>query len=990
VLAEQWKRLRAAYDAVMDAPVPDRPRLLDELSGSDPALASELGKLLAVADDEVFLATPLARLAPPPLSADAELCGRFVLLRRIGRGGMGEVWAAHDRKLNEDIAIKIVRQDTTDAQAMRRVTREIQLARRISHPNVCRVNELFEDTSTTPPRSFLTMELLDGETLAARLARDGPMAPGEALDVFRLLVAGVSAAHDADVIHRDLKPANIMLLGDSGSRRVAIMDFGLARDPVRSESDGATAVGALLGTPEYMSPEQVSGGPVTPATDIYALGLILFEMLRGRRPFEGSNTLDSWMRRAREGPKRLSGVVPGVEARIDAVIGRCLEYEPGRRYQSAAELLKALDRSFHIAVPRSRRFWVPTAAAVAAALVAVGFLAWNSTRPELPPAQVLQWYEDAQQALAEGASVRALNAVNRAIELAPWFAPSHALLAEVQLELDMPGRAQESMLKASEQIRRDGGLPDVYTSHIAGMQALLLRRCDDAIRAFRTIAGIDDPSRSYRMVRAARVMERCDRPDQALALMKEGAALDPRNAAVPLRQAFLFARQREWEAASAALAQAESLFRDRNNVEGTGRVLLLRGSFFVDRDLLDEGEAVLANAAAVARSLQDIRQQVGVLIELAVAARKRGRLDDADRAIERALELGREANLETLVLEGLFASGNARLVRSELDQAQTLFERALSIAETHRHEEYRARAWLSLASLFIRRMEPDRAERAIQSARPYYQSTNQARNLAIADNLRGQVLVARAEFSSAIALYRTALAAAIRSGDEEQIVLARLNLAGALVGAAEFAEALEHYHAAASAYNARRPRNLLFTTINIADTLSRMGLFADAQAAFTRVERSRPIETSHHRSECSPMCCADETGVATKEALCRHLERRAERGPRRRTTRNDIDRGRGNVRGPRFGWCPRLAARTRTPGIVVDQQRTALAPVGSAGRGRRFAGGSESTPRAADPRAERVAPEVERADGVRGMGCTVGRRGATRGCNERNMTRSFP
>jgi tetratricopeptide (TPR) repeat protein len=485
---------------------------------------------------------------------------------------------------------------------------------------------------------------------------------------------------------------------------------------------------------------------------------------------------------------------------------------------------------------------VPTAAAVAAALVAVGLVAWNSTRPELPPAQVLQWYEDAQQALAEGASVRALNAVNRAIELAPWFAPSHALLAEVQLELDMPGRAQESMLKASEQIRRDGGLPDVYTSHIAGMQALLLRRCDDAIRAFRTIAGIDDPSRSYRMVRAARVMERCDRPDQALALMKEGAALDPRNAAVPLRQAFLFARQREWEAASAALAQAESLFRDRNNVEGTGRVLLLRGSFFVDRDLLDEGEAVLANAAAVARSLQDIRQQVGVLIELAVAARKRGRLDDADRAIERALELGREANLETLVLEGLFASGNARLVRSELDQAQTLFERALSIAETHRHEEYRARAWLSLASLFIRRMEPDRAERAIQSARPYYQSTNQARNLAIADNLRGQVLVARAEFSSAIALYRTALAAAIRSGDEEQIVLARLNLAGALVGAAEFAEALEHYHAAASAYNARRPRNLLFTTINIADTLSRMGLFADAQAAFTRVERSRPID----------------------------------------------------------------------------------------------------------------------------------------------------
>jgi tetratricopeptide (TPR) repeat protein len=832
VLAEQWKRLRAAYDAVMDAPVPDRPRLLDELSGSDPALASELGKLLAVADDEVFLATPLARLAPPPLSADAELCGRFVLLRRIGRGGMGEVWAAHDRKLNEDIAIKIVRQDTTDAQAMRRVTREIQLARRISHPNVCRVNELFEDTSTTPPRSFLTMELLDGETLAARLARDGPMAPGEALDVFRLLVAGVSAAHDADVIHRDLKPANIMLLGDSGSRRVAIMDFGLARDPVRSESDGATAVGALLGTPEYMSPEQVSGGPVTPATDIYALGLILFEMLRGRRPFEGSNTLDSWMRRAREGPKRLSGVVPGVEARIDAVIGRCLEYEPGRRYQSAAELLKALDRSFYIAVPRSRRFWVPTAAAVAAALVAVGLVAWNSTRPELPPAQVMQWYEDAQQALAEGASVRALNAVNRAIELAPWFAPSHALLAEVQLELDMPGRAQESMLRAGENASQAGAWPALFTSHIAGMQALLLRQCDDAIREFRAMAAVEDSLRPYRMVSAARAMERCDRPDDALALMQEGAALDPRNAAIPLRQALLFARRREWASATKALTVAESLFRDRNNLEGVGEALTLTGTFEVEQDLLEQATGTLAKASDVARSLDDVRQQVRIGIQQAIVARKRGQVNEANQLTESAIQLARRQDLETLTLEGLFASGNVHMVRIQLVEAEALFRRALTIAETHRHDEQRARARLALAGLFVRMPDAARAAEELAVAREYYARTKQTRLLATADVYQGQIHLMRAEFENAARRFESAMSQAARAGDREQEVTFRENLAAALAGSGDYATALERYTQALTVHMAsRRVRSEVFARLSIAETLSRMGRFDEADTA---------------------------------------------------------------------------------------------------------------------------------------------------------------
>ena len=370
MLAEQWKRLRAAYDAVMDAPEADRQRLVDELSGSDPDLGRELSRLLgADPDGAAFLDTPLARLVSPRLAAGAVLAGRFTLLRPLGQGGLGEVWCARDQSLNDEVAIKMVHVAGSAPQDLRRFTREIQLARRISHPAVCRVYEFFEDVTVTPPRAFLTMELLEGETLAARLRRSGPMPAVEALAVFRQIAQGLGAAHDAGVIHRDLKPANIMLVSGSSTRQAVVMDFGLARDHVRVESDGTTMPGMLVGTPEYMAPEQVSGGAVTPATDIYALGLILFEMLRGTRPFASSSTLDSWMRRAREGPERLSGAVPGVQGRIDGVIRSCLEYEPARRPQSVSQLLRAIDNSFYIPLPRSRRFW--TGAVAAAVLVAV-------------------------------------------------------------------------------------------------------------------------------------------------------------------------------------------------------------------------------------------------------------------------------------------------------------------------------------------------------------------------------------------------------------------------------------------------------------------------------------------------------------------------------------------------------------------------------------------------------------------------------------------
>jgi tetratricopeptide (TPR) repeat protein len=819
-----WQRLRAAYDAVMDAPEAERQPLVDGITTGDPALGRELGRLIAADPAAGFLDTPLARLGSQRLQPGAVLSNRFVLQELLGQGGMGEVWRARDQSLNADVAVKMVRVTGPGPQDLRRFTNEIHLARRISHPNVCRVYEFFEDASVAPPRAFLTMELLEGETLAARLKRVGSMPAVEALAVFRQIARGLEAAHDAGIIHRDLKPANIMLVAGSSNRQAVVMDFGLARDHVRLDSDGTTTPGTLVGTPEYMAPEQVSGGPVTPATDIYALGLILFEMLRGTRPFASSSTLDSWMRRAREGPERLSGAVPGVQARVDGVIQHCLDYEPERRPQSVKALLHGLDGAFYVPVPTDRRFWTAAAAVVLVAAAAGGVFAWNRSRSALPPTEALQWYAEAQQALAEGASVRALNTINRAIALAPGFAAAHAALAEISLELDMPSAAQEAMLRAQE-LAQSVRLSAGDERYLAGMQALLLRRCADAIAALeQRVSASPEADRSYRMVSAARVMERCGRLDDAQNLVLHAAAIDPRNAAAPLRTARLSASRRDFAGASAALDVAEVIFRDRNNPEGVGEVLTLRGTFELEQDQLDEAGATLAKASEVAASLGDVRQQIRTLLQRAILQRKRGELPEAERLTTAAIDLGRQRNLETLLLEGLFAAGNVNVVRNQFGTAQGLFERVLGIAETYRHEEYRARAHLALASVFVPMHDAPKATAALDVARDYYVRIGNVRNIGIADALRGQVLTMRGEYNQAIVHFEAMLAGA--AGDPEQAVSARENLAWVLAGAGRYRESLDAYQAARRQRQASgRARNEVFTLLNMADVLSRMGRF---------------------------------------------------------------------------------------------------------------------------------------------------------------------
>jgi predicted ATPase/tRNA A-37 threonylcarbamoyl transferase component Bud32 len=279
-----------------------------------------------------------------PVSPGDLLEGRFEIRRIIAHGGMGIVAEAEDLVLATRVALKFIQPGLAgDPSVRERFRREILLARRITHPNVCRIFELFSAQLEAGPVLFLTMELLDGETLADRL-RAGAMEPAEALPLVRQMVAALEAAHAQGIVHRDFKSSNVLLVPDSSTERVVVTDFGIARAWERDRPrDSAMTGEGLLGTPGYMAPEQVLGDRVTPSTDIYALGVVLFEMLTGELPFEGETPMATALLRVSQAAPRLASRRPGVDQTWDAVVATCLSREPVFRYAAASDVLRALE-----------------------------------------------------------------------------------------------------------------------------------------------------------------------------------------------------------------------------------------------------------------------------------------------------------------------------------------------------------------------------------------------------------------------------------------------------------------------------------------------------------------------------------------------------------------------------------------------------------------------------------------------------------------------
>jgi tRNA A-37 threonylcarbamoyl transferase component Bud32 len=256
------------------------------------------------------------------------LAGRYRMGALLATGGMGEVWATHDLLLDRAVAVKVLGGALAgDGRAAERLRREARAAGRLEHPSIARVLDLGEHDG----HPYLVMELLEGESLAARIDRAGPMDPAEAARVVAAVAGALEAAHQAGVVHRDVKPGNVFL---TSAGEVKVLDFGIAS----AAGDTALTTGDLIGTAAYLAPERVLGHRATPAADIYALGVVLYELLAGHRPFDGGSEVELAMAHVNADPPSLRQVAPSAPPFLAAACHQALAKDPSARPCSAAEL----------------------------------------------------------------------------------------------------------------------------------------------------------------------------------------------------------------------------------------------------------------------------------------------------------------------------------------------------------------------------------------------------------------------------------------------------------------------------------------------------------------------------------------------------------------------------------------------------------------------------------------------------------------------------
>ena len=271
---------------------------------------------------------------------------RYQVLKELGRGGMGIVFQAHDKQLNEQVALKIISPMlSTDPESLERLKREVSSARRIAHPNIIRIFDIGESNGL----HFVSMEFFPGQNLKEYIRNRGALSLLQGSHIVFQICDGLEAAHRQRIIHRDLKSPNI-LIGPTGNLK--IIDFGLAR---ATYMEGMTATGLILGTPEYMSPEQVSGKRTDERTDIYSLGIILYEIFTGKLPFRGESAISVGFQQIRDEPVGPRDINPQIPEELERIILKALQKDPNKRYMAISELRRDFEKIVQTSAPEKIR-----------------------------------------------------------------------------------------------------------------------------------------------------------------------------------------------------------------------------------------------------------------------------------------------------------------------------------------------------------------------------------------------------------------------------------------------------------------------------------------------------------------------------------------------------------------------------------------------------------------------------------------------------------
>jgi serine/threonine protein kinase/tetratricopeptide (TPR) repeat protein len=862
---ERWQQIDTLLQRVVDVGQAERIALLDELCTGDEDLRQEVESLISFQEmAECFLDVPALEEAADLLSKDEAVSvgdlvlGRYRIEAQLGAGGMGEVYLAEDTNLDSKVAIKLLPSYLeADELAKRRLILEAKATAQLDHPNICRVYKVKEEAN----RTFIVMQYVDGKTLADCI-KDRSLDIREALQVAMQIVEALAEAHSHGIVHRDIKPRNVMI---NTRGQVKVLDFGLMKivgQTIReSNADNRSSLlsrpGQRAGTPPYMSPEQASGARVDARCDLFAVGVIMYECLTGRRPFVGE-TDEQILERVRFlHPPPPSQFNPQVPLELDSAILTALAKDPGARYQSANDLLRDLRGIYtrlqtpdqvqtkplplNLDTGSVSRFSTLTdtlrrpAVSIPSLGLVIVVVVWLSLPPPMirrPSLAAMQWYEAGTTSMREGTYYKASKALEQAVQSDDKFALAHARLAEAYAELDYADKAKDQIIRA-ESLANESRMQPLDALYLQAVTKIVLRDFVPAIESYRQIAQqAPEKDKARVSVDLGRAYEKNDQLKEARENYLEATTRAPQDAAALLRLGVLCGQQQDLTCAIDAFQKAEALYQTQSNVEGVGEVLYQRGFLFLNRDQPSEARAELEKALQLTKATKDQYKQIRVLLALSSVSAIEGQTKQAEQQATEAIGLAQTGGLENQFASGLIWLGNKFFLFGDYNDAEKYYQRALDLAQRDKLRLNEAWARISLGSLRISEHKTDEGLRYVDQALPFYRQGGYRKWLSTALTLRGRALRDKGDYDAALKAFKEQLQLGEQLGDPSQVALTHEEIGSVLSDQEQYPEALRQFdksHEINSSLNATTYAG--YSAMQRASMLWQIGRYEDARAA---------------------------------------------------------------------------------------------------------------------------------------------------------------
>ena len=877
---DRWEQIERLYYAALEREPGDRDAFLDEACAGDEDLRREVARLLACDDpSDSFMQSPAIEIAARALAAEQPIetstdpagslaagsqIGAYQLLEPLGRGGMGEVHLALDTRLGRKVAVKLLPAEfTTDTDRVRRFAREARAASALNHPNIITIHEIGEVRTVAGDTHYIVTEYVEGETLRRRMtnSRQGRLSLAEALDVATQIAAALATAHEAGITHRDIKPENVMMRRDG---IIKVLDFGLAKlteerqgdketgrqgdDPLVSASPPLplSSIGSVMGTPRYMSPEQARGEKVDARTDIFSLGVTLYEMVAGRPPFAGVTPNEIIATILRDSPPPLADCAPDASPEMDRILTRALRKNREERYQTVSEMLADLQRlkshpeqiagfpsKVFSSLRQSRRARAISGVALVVLLAGVWAVRqWWETPPYSPSPRAKRFYDKGLNDLRDGAYYAASKAFEAAIGADGEQAIPHARLAEAWMELDNSDKANYELRRAYMLAPARMASADAF--YLEALSRTMDHNFGAAVENYLAILEqTPEGERAYAYLDLGRAYERNEEVNQAMDHYKQAKQRDPNYAAAPLRLGLLYSRRQEYDKAAAEFAAAEKNYEALTNAEGLNEVRYQQGVLAGRRGRFDEAKDALQKAHDNAQDAQNLPQQIAALLQLSLTFYAEGKTVPARERARKALDLASDNDLENLKAQGLIDLGNALYLRREYEEAEAHFNTALKFASAAKGRRIEALARLSLGKLYVQRnIKMDEAARYLDLALTFFQRGGYRNEIFETISRLGQVKLQQGDYTAALRIFDEQLQRASQVNDRSHLARLHYLIGRTLVDQEVYPEALRHFEESYFIYHSlgNQQMRIAYDLRDRSDMLWRLGRYEDARS----------------------------------------------------------------------------------------------------------------------------------------------------------------